>query len=231
MAKTPKVKKETNATRLETLKKNGFIDNSVKTFNKTVKTAWMEFNAAFPNGRVFRKSTLVTVSKDTIPILRGSNMLVVGNKLVFPAEGAHVKVRETKKGIFIDAKRTTDAAGRRIKNGNSYTIILAKDGNHIKYGLELARKTGKKAELKNGQLTAYGTLKTSSLKLADGTTVKTFMRDMSAGYESAAGAIEDDRYNQGAADEILEDDYGTRAEYLSDVAETNGVHALIRMHY
>lgn len=232
MAKAPKSSKLTNAKRLETLKKNGFVDNSVKTFNKSVRNVWGEFNSAFPAGRVFRKSTLVSVGKDTIPVLRNANMLVVGDKLVFPAEGAHVKVRETGKGIFIDAKRTTDAAGRKIKNGSSYTIILAKNGEHIKYARELERKSGKKTKVTDdrGQVsTTYGTLKTSTLGLRDGTTVKTFMRDMTMQYENLADAVEDDRYNEGAADDIFQDDYDTQSEYLSQVAEANGVHAIIRM--
>lgn len=233
MAQAPKVKKETNATRLETLKKNGFIDKSVKTFNKSVKTAWTDFNAAFPNGRVFRKSTLVTVSKDTKHIFKNANMLVVGDKLVFPAEGAQVKVRETAKGIFIDAKRTTDFTGKKIKNGPKYQIILAKDGAHIKYAKELERKAGKRrdgVDARGQQRITYGTLKTSSLDTRDGKTVKTFMRDITMQYETVDGAIEDDRYNEGAADDILADDYKSHTAYMTDVAEANGVHAVIRIY-
>lgn len=160
-------------------------------------------------------------------------MLVVGDKLVYPAQNRHVTVRETAKGVFIDEVRARYPDGRPIpkdllKKEPKTSIILAKDGNHLKYGRELARKNGKRQRLENNPI-MYGSLKTRSLK-SKGAEYKTFMRDLARLHESTDAAIVDHRYID-VAEDVERDDFESTQEYLDACAETNGVAALIRVEF
>ena len=173
------------------------------------------------------------MSPEAAKVCRGVNMLVVGDKLVFPAHNRKVTVRETAKGVFIDEVRARDMSGNpltkeQIKKEPKTTIVLAKDGNHIKYGRELARKHGKRQRLENNPI-MYGTLKASSLK-SKGKEYKTFMRDLARLHQSADDAVIDHRYID-TAEDIERDDYENTAEYLDACAETNGTVALIRVEF
>lgn len=231
MAKAPKAL--TQKDKLTKLKTLGFTGKSVKTFNATVRKTWDEFNTAFPDGKVLRKANLKPVSPEAAKVCRGANMLVIGDKLVYPAENRKVTIRETGKGVFIDEQRTTTFDGRKFtpaeqKRQPKTTIILAKDGNHLKYGRELARKAGKRQRLDNRPI-MWGTLKASTFKGSKGT-IKTFMRDLARLHETPEGAIIDHRYLR-VEEDIERDDFESTDEYLEANAESNGTNALIRVEF
>lgn len=205
----------------------------MKTFNKSVSRMWGDFTTALPDGKLFAHATVTKISPEAAKACRGVNMLVIGDKLVYPARNRHVKVRETAKGIFIEETRSVYPDGKPIpkaelKKESKATIVLAKDGNHLKYGRELARKNGKRQRMGDRPI-MFGTLKTSSLK-SRGETYKTFMRDMARLSYTPEGAIIDHRYLQ-VEEEIERDDYESKDEYLDANAESNGVVALIRVEF
>ena len=144
-------------------------------------------------------------------------MLVIGNKIVYPSGNTKVKVREYgNKVIFYQTK----------PSGHRDIIILAKDGNHLKAGLEYA----KNYKRKSGVLHAWGTLKTHDVKTKHGVMHKGFMRDVAVTYENPLDAMTDNRYK---VDEIISaDDYdGQIDDFIADVQKTNGVAALILTEY
>lgn len=221
MAKAPKIKKTakvTNATRLETLKKHGFVAKSVKTFNQTVRKTWSDFNDAFPRGRLFQNSTLLKGSKDVLNAAKSVNMLVIGDRIVYPAANTKVKIRETKdKVIFYQTK----------PSGHRDIIVLGKDGNHLKAGLEYA----KKFKNRDGKLHTFGTLKTHVLKTSKGVMHKGFMRDLAQTYPNPIDAMLDHRYlvDTGGIDpaDYFDDEDG----FFDTIQESNGVAALILTEY
>lgn len=205
----------------------------MKTFNATVRKTWEEFNTAFPDGKVFKAANIKTVSPEAAKVLRGSNMLIIGDKLVYPADKRKVTIRETAKGVFIEEQRTKTFEGRTFTKAEQKaqpktTIILAKDGDHLKYGRELARKAGKRQRLEDRPI-MWGTLKASTFKGSKGT-IKTFMRDLARLHETPDDAIIDHRYIN-VADEIDRDDFESTDEYLEANAEANGTTALIRVEF
>lgn len=233
MAKAPKGKPLTQKAKLDNLKTLGFVGKSVKTFNKSVARTWTEFNTAFPDGKLFKTAALKTVSPEAAKVCRDVNMLVIGDKLVFPAQNRKVTIRETAKGVFVEEVRKNYPDGTPIpknllKLEPKTTIVLSKDGDHIKYGRELARKHGKKQRLESNPI-MYGTLKTRSVK-SKGVEYKTFMRDLARMHQRADDAIIDHRYID-AVEDIERDDYENTAEYLDACAETNGTVALIRVEF
>lgn len=198
-----------------------------------MRKTWDEFNTEFPNGKVFKNANLKTVSPEAAKVLRGTNMLVIGDKLVYPASTRKVTIRETAKGVFIEEQVSRTPDGRIFdkaeqKRQPKVTTILSKDGNHLKYGRELARKAGKRQRLEDRPI-MWGTLKLSTMKGSKGT-IKTFMRDLARLHETTEGAIIDHRYFK-VEEEIERDDFESTDEYLEANAETNGVAALIRVEF
>ena len=212
------MKKETNSTRLETLKKHGFIDKSVKTFNKSVKTAWSHFKSAFPNGRIFPNATLLKGSKSVLKAAESVNMLVIGNRIVYPSGNTRVRVYESKTRVtFIQTK----------PSGHRDIIILGKDGNHLKAGLEYSQKFRNRKGVKH----SWGTLKTHDITTKKGIMVRGFMRDVALTYENPIDAMTDNRYHRDD-DELNFGDYMDDEQgFLSEVQKSNGVAALILTEY
>lgn len=217
MAKAPKVKKPakvTNSARLETLKKHGFVAKSVKTFNKTVRKTWGDFNDAFPHGRIFAKSTLLKGSKAVLDAARSVNMLVIGDRIVYPAANTKVSIRETKDKVFFYQKKPS---------GHRDIIILAKDGNHLKAGLEYA----KNFKNRKGIHHSFGTLKTHAVKTKSGVMHKGFMRDVARTFMNPMDALNEDRYKISPVIVDPADYFDDEDAYFDAVTANNGIAALI----
>lgn len=213
------MKKElTQKQKLQKLKDGGFVDKSVKTFNKSVKTAWTEFNAAFKTGNVFRNAALLKGSKGALSAARSVNMLVVGDRIVFPAGNTKVKIYEKGNRITIIQ---TKASGHRD------VIVLAKDGNHIPEGIKYAQNFRNK----KGKKHSFGTLKTHDLETTKGEFVKGFMRDVSKTYENPIDALTDERYVIEKVGLDPAEYYKDPAKFISAAYANNGVSALILTEY
>ena len=212
------MKKVTNADRLKTLQKHGFISKSVKTFNKSVRNAWGHFSDAFPSGRLYPNSTLLKGSKAVLKAAESVNMLVIGDKIVYPAGNTKVKVREYKNTVIF---YQTKPSGRRD------IIILAKDGNHLQAGLNYA-KTHRD---KKGTLHAWGTLKTHNITTKKGTMVRGFMRDVAKTYETPLEAMTDNRYHANDTPISVDDFADDKQRFFDEVQKSNGISALILTEY
>lgn len=147
-------------------------------------------------------------------------MRVIGEAVVFPiTPGGTAKIRETKNGVFVDYGR---------KGAKLDTIILSKKGDHIKYGMKLAKRNSARADPEN-VTQVYGTLKVSNYKVG-GTEVHTFQRDTTRLYENPLDALLDDRY---ATDKLELDGETVRIDsgFVDLLQETNGATALIVAHW
>jgi hypothetical protein len=225
MAKAPS-KAPTKAGMLRELKSHGMVSATTKTFNKSAQKVWADYREAFPNG-ASGKQAFLAASKEARAACASVNMRIIGNAVVFPkhSDGWDVKLRETKRGVFVEY------GPKKSFKTHSDTIILSKDGNHIKYGVELARRN--KAREGEDITATYGTVKThaySTGKKKDGTAgemINGFMRDTARATENPLDALLDNRYsvdslNLAAPPKI---DKG----FISKLAQTNGVAALIRV--
>lgn len=197
---------------------------SVKTFNKGAQKVWADYKHAFPNG-ASDKQAFISVSKDARATCASVNMRVIGDAVVFPRNSANttVKIRETKRGVFVEY-----GPSKSFKT-HSDTIILSKDGNHLKYGMELARRN--KAREGEDISASYGTLKTHAYNTSkkgnpEGEMVRGFMRDTARTYEDPWSAIFDDRYANAT---IQLAPQAMDKKFIAALEETNGVAALIRV--
>lgn len=212
------MKKVTNADRLKTLQKHGFISKSVKTFNKSVRNAWSHFSDAFPSGRLYPNSTLLKGSKAVLKAAESVNMLVIGDKIVYPAGNTKVRVYETASRItFIQTK----------PSGHRDIIILGKDGDHLKAGLEYSKTFRNKKGVRH----SWGTLKTHDVTTKKGLMVKGFMRDVAQTYDNPIDAMTDNRYHANDTEISLGDYMDDEKGFLSEVQKSNGVAALILTEY
>lgn len=148
-------------------------------------------------------------------------MLVVGDRVVFPAGNTKVTVRETATRIFIYQRR---------HSGHKDTIILGKDGNHLKAGLEYSKSVRTSAD-KKGVMRSWGSLKTHAVTTKNGEVINGFMRDVAQTYENPIDAMLDHRY-------LVDSDQPNPGDYLDDFPEflartqkTNGISALILTEY
>lgn len=231
MAKSPKSKELSQKGKLDKLKALHIVGPTVKTFNKSAKSLWSDYIAAFPKG-VAGNQTFLRASPDARKAAESVNMRVIGGAVVFPTgTGGTAKLRETKRGVFIDYGR------KGAERGKLDTIILSKDLNHIRYGMELSRKHKNKKD-GHGFLHSWGTLKThafSTSKNGTGEMVRGFMRDTARAEIDPLAALLDNRYKASTMD--LDDEFDdddapliTR-EFVARLQETNGVAALIRVNY
>lgn len=209
---------ETKAGKLRELRRLGLTD--AKTFSKGAASVWADYTKAFPKGPP-KNATFIKASADARKACATVNMQIIGNVVVFPTgPGGTAKIRETKRGVFIDYGR----AGKKFKDFHD-TIILSKDGNHIKYGMELAKRN----QRREGEdvSAAYGTLKTHAYKSGD-EMVNGFMRDTARAYENPLDALLDDRY---AVDKQSIEVSEVRLEkgFIDRLQQKNGVAALIRV--
>lgn len=192
---------------------------SAKTFSKGAARVWADYSAAFPKG-LPKGSTTIKASAEARKACASVNMRVIGDAVVFPiTPGGTAKIRETKNGVFVDYGR---------KGAKLDTIILSKKGDHIKYGMKLAKRNLARADPEN-VTQVYGTLKVSNYKVG-GTEVHTFQRDTTRLYENPLDALLDDRY---ATDKLELDGETVRIDsgFVDLLHETNGATALIAAHW
>jgi hypothetical protein len=222
MAKAPKVE-ETKAGKLRLLRAIGLTEN--KTFSKSASRAWDHFITEFPHGKPPKNSLFIKVSPEAKRACASVNIRVVGDFIAFPVPpGGSAKIRETKHGVFLDYGRK----GAEFKN-NQDTIILAKDLNHIKYGMKIAKRQKARDDANENTTAVYGTLKThayGATRTGEGEMIKGFMRDVARTYDNPLDALLDDRY---AADKtnIAGSHMVITADFVDKLHEKNGVAALI----
>lgn len=208
------MKKLTNADRLKTLQNHGFVSKSVKTFNTTVRKTWADFNDTFPKGRLFPNSVLLKGSKAVLKAAKSVNMLVIGDRIVYPAANTKVTVRETKDKVIFYQKKPS---------GHRDIIVLGKDGKHIKAGLEYAMKFKNRA----GKKHSFGSLKTHNIVTKGGEVHAGFVRDVAVTFTSPMDALNEDRYSK--VKEFIDpaDYFDDEDSFFSAVTESNGIAALI----
>lgn len=224
MAKSPK-KELSQKGKLDKLKALHIVGPTVKTFNKGVKSLWSDYIAAFPKN-VAGNQTFLRASPEARAACESVNMRVIGGAVVFPTgTGGTAKLRETKRGVFIDYGRKGE------KPGKFDTIILSKDLNHIKYGMELARKN-KSARDGHGALQVWGTVKTHAYNTGKNShaVVQGFMRDTARTYNNPLEALLDTRYKSDKMIEV-EPEQKMAGDFIDRLQQTNGVAALIRVNY
>ena len=221
MAKAPK--ELTQKAKLEKLKSLNIVGDSAKTFGKTASRLWAEFTTAFPKGTAGNQ-TFIKASKAAIKACDSVNMRTIGGAVVFPSgSNGTAKIRETKHGVFIDY------GPKNARKGKLDTIILSKDGNHIKYGMKLARRESLRAD-PDLELTAWGTLKTHAFntkKNGSGEMVRGFMRDVAVSHQNPEDALYDNRYGGG----LTIDPHALTDKFVAELAQTNGTAAMIRVRY
>lgn len=190
-----------------------------KTFSKGAAKLWSDYTKEFPKG-IPKNLTTIKASADARKACASVNMRVIGNAVLFPsAPNGEVKIRETKNGVFVEYGR---------KGAKLDTIILSKNGDHIKYGLKLARRN--KARENPDKVThVYGTLKTSDYKVGQ-VEVHSFQRDVARLYENPLDALLDDRY---ATNKLEMDGETPRVDmgFIDRLKKTNGASALILAHW
>lgn len=198
------------------LKETGFVSKTVKTFNKSARAVWSEYETAFQGRNVPATVTLLKASKQARDVCRGVNMTVIGDFVVYPtAKNNYAKLRETKHGVFIDY-----GASRKYTN----TIILSKDGDHLAYGHKLSKR-------RSGGMHAYGTLKTHMYKVG-GVEVNGFMRDTTRLYTDPLSAMSDNRYSiDTESAEIEYANFDSLGDYYDAARVSNGITALIRVNF
>jgi hypothetical protein len=228
MAKAP-VKALTQKAKLGKLKALHIAGDNVKRF-KDVAHLWADYTAAFPKNTASNQ-TFLKASPAALKACDSVNMRTIGGAVVFPTgSGGIAKLRETKQGVFIDY------GPRGAKRGKFDTIILSKDGNHIKYGMSLAKREARRSEIDDSgepSLRAWGTLKThayNTKKNKDGEMIRGFMRDVATSYPDALDALYDNRYGAGGAANQL-DPHPLTTEWLEKLQATNGTAAMIRVNY
>lgn len=189
-----------------------------KTFSKGAAAVWSDYNKTFPKG-LPESSTFIKASADARKACASVNMRVIGNAVVFPAGKGVANIRETKNGVFIDYGR---------KGAKLDTIILSKKGDHIKYGMKLAKRNAARADPEKVSQ-VYGTLKVSNYR-SGSVDVHTFQRDTARLYENPLDALLDDRY---ATDKLEIDGETPRVDsgFIDLLKETNGAAALIVSHW
>lgn len=208
---------ETKAGKLRELQRLGLTD--AKTYSKGAAAVWADYTKTFPKG-LPEKSVFIKASAEARRACASVNMRVIGSAVVFPAgTGGTAKIRETKNGVFIDYG---------LKGKKLDTIILSKKGDHIKYGMKLAKRNMARADPDNVSQ-VYGTLKVSNYK-SGSVDVHTFQRDTARLYENPLNALLDDRY---ATDKLELDRETLRvdSDFIDLLKETNGVAALIVSHW
>jgi hypothetical protein len=214
MAKTPKLAgTETKAGKLRELQKLGLTD--AKTFSKGAAKVWSDYKTIFPKG-VPATTTFIKASAEARKACASVNMRVLGNAVVFPTRpGGDVKIRETKHGVFVEY----GVKGRALDK-----IVLSKNGDHLKYGMKLARQARARQDPDNVSL-VFGTLKTSNYKIG-GVQVNSFQRDVARLTQDPLDAVLDDRY---AVEKLEVDGETVRIDnaFIDRLAETNGTTALI----
>jgi hypothetical protein len=227
MAKAPKAL--TQKAKLGKLKALHIAGDDVKRF-KDVAHLWADYTAAFPKNTASNQ-TFLKASPDALKACDSVNMRTIGGAVVFPTgSGGVAKLRETKHGVFIDY------GPRTAKKGRFDTIILSKSGNHIKYGMELAKREARRAELdesRDPSLRAWGTLKThayNTKKNKGGEMIRGFMRDVANSFPDAVDALYDNRYGAGGNANKL-GEHPLTAEWLEKLQATNGTAAMIRVNY
>lgn len=145
-------------------------------------------------------------------------MLVIGDRIVYPAGNTKVTIRETKdKVIFYQRK----------PSGHRDIIVLGKDGNHLQAGLDYS----KKFKDRDGKKHSYGTLKTHDVVTKNGLVHRGFIRDVAMTYENPIDAMLDHRYSVGDATLDPGDYLDDVPSFLQAVDKTNGVAALIITEY
>lgn len=221
MGKTSKVTgTETKAGKLREMRRLGLTD--AKTFSKGAAAVWADYSKAFPKGTP-KNATFIKASADARKACASVNMQIIGNVVVFPTgPGGTAKIRETKRGVFIDYGR----AGKKFKDFHD-TVILSKDGNHIKYGMELAKRNQRREGDTDEISASYGTLKTHAYK-SGGEMFNGFMRDTARAYENPLNALLDDRYAQDK-DSIEATEIRLDKGFVDRLQQKNGVAALIRV--
>jgi len=208
---------------------------SDKTYSKRVDKAWGEFNAAYKNGKPPSHLKFVKASAEVRKAAASVNIRSIGDTIVFPvSEKGIVKIRETKHGVFI---RYGSPKAETLDE-----IVLSKDGDHLAYGLKLAKRESSRANKKEGNTPykySYGSLKIHTYKTG-GVEVKGFMRDVAGAKIDPLEALFDDRYSKAGNDsETLRDELdayeieGTKItkELVSGLQELNGTVALIRLSF
>ena len=190
-----------------------------KTFSKGAAKLWGDYTKEFPKG-LPKNLTAIRASADARKACASVNMRVIGNAVLFPsAPNGEVKIRETKNGVFVEYGR---------KGGKLDSIILSKKGDHIKYGMKLARRNAARQD-PDKVTQVYGTLKTSDYKVGD-VEVHSFQRDTARLYENPLDALLDDRY---ATDKLEMDGETPRVDsgFIDRLRKTNGATALILAHW
>lgn len=208
---------ETKAGKLRELHRLGLTD--AKTFSKGAAAIWSDYSAAFPKG-LPKTSTTIKASAEARKACASVNMRVIGNAVIFPlSPGGVAKIRETKNGVFVDY----GPMGKKLD-----TIVLSKKGDHIKYGMKLAKRNAARADPEKVSQ-VYGTLKVSNYRKGN-VDVHTFQRDVARLYESPLEALLDDRY---ATDKLELDGETPRVDtdFIELLKETNGATALIVAHW
>jgi hypothetical protein len=150
-------------------------------------------------------------------------MRIVNEFVMFTTgPGGTAKLRETKHGVFVAYGR----AGARFKDYHD-EIILSKNGDHIKYGVKLAKRNRARQKDDAKVMTAYGTLKTHAYT-SGGEMVQGFMRDTARAYPDPLKALLDDRYaiDGGETDPDTEGVIVDN-DFVAELEERNGVAALI----
>lgn len=144
---------------------------------------------------------------------------------MFPTgPGATAKIRETKNGVFVSYGR----AGAKFKDYHD-EIILSKKGDHIAYGMKLAKRNAARKGDDGKVMQTYGTLKTHAYT-SGGEMVNGFMRDTARAYENPMKALLDDRYAVDGGETDPDDDALSQPltkGFLNLLQEKNGVAALI----
>lgn len=163
---------------LKSLRKLGVIPRTTKRWTKDALIAKGEYIAKFADRKIPDGLEFIKVSPRVKAMLHDVHIDTIGNRMVFPVgkNRDKVSIRETKYGVIIRATN---------RDGVTYDIILAENGDHIAYGKKLGATRGN---------TTWGTLKSSDYQLRDGTVKHGYMRDLSVLYEDPDGAINDDRY-------------------------------------
>lgn len=153
------------------------MPKSTKTFTKKAREIFGELPAKFTRPIIAPGANFVKVSDDAAKALQSVNMTVFRGHLIYPTHPKNkVKVRETKRGVFI-----TDINDFGTKS----EIILAKNGKHLQYGQQLAKRHPK------GH--SYGTLKETTYDTKQGT-VHGWLRDTAVTHEDYRKAMIDNRY-------------------------------------
>lgn len=210
---------ETKAGKLRELRARGLTD--AKTFSKGAARVWDDYKAAFPKGGP-KNATFIKASPDARKACASVNMKTFGEFVLFPTgPGATAKIRETKHGVFVSYGR----AGAKFKDYHD-EIILSKKGDHIAYGMKLAKRNAARKGDGGKVMQTYGTLKTHAYT-SGGEMVNGFMRDTARAYENPMKALLDERYAVDGGETDPDVSQPITKGFMQLLQETNGVAALI----